>query len=204
MTMIFRCEYRLRSHLGYDKDTLKAFVEKLYHLGFSPLSDRVEVIEYQELVNENEPDEFVEIDSNILEATLEECIEQIKRIGANRIAFNFRHSAGKEPDKRFLHNATTDLYDELIALADQYRLERGNELKHALYYPLSVGIGVDGYEGSRPRWQPRFVVGGDGYIPDSDDFADYLLKNSNRLQRLANMAREIFRTEIDPIMVYVG
>lgn len=51
MTMIFRCEYRLRSQVGYNDDTLKAFVEKLYHLGYSSLSDRVEVIEYQELAN---------------------------------------------------------------------------------------------------------------------------------------------------------
>ncbi len=204
MTMIFRCEYRFRDYSGYDNDTLKELVEKLFHLGYSSPPDRVEVVEYQEVINEHEPDEPVEIDSKILEATLEECIEQIGRVGANRTAIKFQHSAGDSPDKRFLLNATTGLYNELIGLADKYRLESGNEWGHALYYPLSVGMGIDGYEGSRPRWRPRITIGGDGYVPSSDDFADYLLKNSNRLQELASMAREIFKTEIDPVMVYLG
>lgn len=204
MTRIFRCEYRFRDSAGYDNGTLKEFVEKLYHLGYSSFSQRVKVIEYQEFSNENEPDVPVEIDSTSLESTLQECIEQIDAIGAHRIAIDFPHSAGAMPDKRFSANATTELYDGLIGLADRYRQERGNESSHALYYPLSVGMGVCGYDGVRPRWQPRFTTGGDGYVADSSDFAEYLLSRNNRLQELAGLAGEVFKTKIDPVMVYLG
>ncbi len=198
MTMIFSCEYRLRNRDGYNNDTLKEYVEKLYDLGYTAASDHVQVIEYETWDDKGSLEEGRPRKAY----SLEECLQSIEKIGAEKIMICFPHSGDDETGKKRFKNTTTDLYVELIELAERYRQEKGNDTGHRLYMDMIVGIGFEGFHGPEKTWGPRIQVGGDGYVSDSEDFPEYLLRNSKRLQELNAAGQEIFKTELEPVMAY--